>query len=86
MPNALPAETSVEAMLEATPLCSMAAEMPNAAAMVTMTSHFTADRAASSVKHPVASMTPDAKSAATKRSSAPAARRRSSPPQCRRME
>ena len=38
-------------MAVATPDCSIAADIPKAAAMVTMTSHFTAALAASCVKH-----------------------------------
>ena len=63
--------TSVLAISPATPDCSIAAEMPKAAAIVVMTSHFTDFLAAFWVRQPVASITPDAKRAATKRSSAP---------------
>ena len=72
VPKALPAATKFCAMAVATPDCSIAADIPKAAAMVTMTSHFTAALAASCVKHPVANMTPEANNAATNKSSAPA--------------
>ena len=49
-----------------------ARRLANAAAMVVMTFQFTLARAAFWVRHPVASITPDASNAATKRSSTPA--------------
>mmetsp|Transcript_2689 Transcript_2689/g.12146 ORF Transcript_2689/g.12146 Transcript_2689/m.12146 type:complete len:213 (-) Transcript_2689:2952-3590(-) len=63
--------TRKSAISPATPDCSIAAEMPKAAAIVVMTSHLTDFLAAFCVRHPVASITPDARSAATKRSRAP---------------
>ena len=72
VPKAFPAATKFCAMAVATPDCSIAADIPNAAAIVTMTSHFTADLAASWVKHPVANMTPEANNAAMNKSRAPA--------------
>ena len=71
-PTPVAPPTRVVAMAFATPVFSRHAEMPNAPAMVVMTAQLTDARAAFCVRHPVASITPLANSAATNRSSAPA--------------
>mmetsp|Transcript_6165 Transcript_6165/g.20636 ORF Transcript_6165/g.20636 Transcript_6165/m.20636 type:complete len:485 (+) Transcript_6165:2245-3699(+) len=71
-PMADAALTSVVAIALATPVFSIAALIPNAAAIVVIMVQFTDARAASWVKHPHRSITPDARSAATNKSRTPA--------------
>mmetsp|Transcript_1084 Transcript_1084/g.4569 ORF Transcript_1084/g.4569 Transcript_1084/m.4569 type:complete len:328 (+) Transcript_1084:1257-2240(+) len=72
VPETFASETSRSAMIPATPLFCKALDIPNAAAMVTMTSHFMASLASCSLRAPHAIMIAAAKIAATRSSVTPA--------------